>query len=194
MIRSLEAQKSEHDITAWFHYRDLDGASPYQYVEYTVNQFCNDMARRGLNLDVSRQQVLYEMCSATCTMYYYEVWMRRGRFIVGAPKRQFSRPRQWSASLESMWKEYLQTRIAGREYWERFWGVLGHAYWETTITRDNWRDVMQYLLPLYIQRDTHTLLAGEDIAYHEHEDSRGDDVLGADDEADTNRQADKKKT
>jgi hypothetical protein len=164
-IRAVNTEKAECDTSEWFYSPDVDGWSPYQSVEYVVNQFCDDLARKGYATDISRQKVLYDMCTATCTMYYYEFW-KRHRFIVGAPKRVFSRPRQWTNVLENQWNDFVRSRIVGTDYWETFWRMLRPAYWEQFLNKDSWRDVMQYLLPFYIHREM-DILVDEEIVCKE---------------------------
>ena len=157
----------ETEITDWFHTEDIDNISPYKYVEYVANQFCDDLARKGYATDISRHQVLYDMCTATCTMYYYQ-HCKRGRYIVGAPKRKFSRPRQWTATLEYQWNDFMRSRIVGMDYWSTFWALLPVATWEQFLVHDNWRDVIQYLLPFYIQREV-DILVDEEIVCQEND-------------------------
>lgn len=154
------------DTTEWFHYCDIDGESPYIYVEYVVNQFCNYIEKRGYTIDISRQKMLHHMCTATCTMYYYQTW-RRCKYIVGAPKYKFTRPLRWTAVLESQCNDYIHSRIVNYEFWEQFWNELPNAYWESTLTYDNWRDVMQTLLPYYIHREVDILLDEEIVCQEE---------------------------
>jgi hypothetical protein len=155
---------NDSEITEWFHNPDVDGWSPYQCVEYVVNTFCNNMEKKGYLIDVPRHIVLYDMCTATCIMYNNE--FKRDRYWVGKPKRKFSRPRQWSNALEHQWNDFLQSRIADIDFWKTFWRLLPAAVWEQFITKDNWRDVMQYLLPFYIQREI-AILVEEEIVCQE---------------------------
>lgn len=151
---------AEDDTTEWFNWCDIDGNSPFAYVEYVANEFCSFLNKKGYTLDVPQHQFLYDLCTATCTMYYYQVW-QKNKFIVGAPKRKFTRPKQWTPALEGQWKDYLHSRIVNYEFWEQFWRKLPCAYWESVLERDNWRDVMQTLLPFYIRREVDILLEEE---------------------------------
>jgi hypothetical protein len=154
------------ETTEWFNYCDIDGESPFTYVEYVVNKFCDYIEKRGYTTDISRQKVLRDMCSATCTMYYYQNWMRR-KYIVGASKQKFSRPLRWNNVLETQWKDYINSRIVNYVFWERFWSELPKTYWESTLTHDNWRDLMQYLLPFYIHREIGILIDEEIVCQEE---------------------------
>ena len=175
---------SRSDETSnWFNCCDIDGESPYSYVEYVVNEFCNIIEKRGYTTDVSRQRIMYDMCSATCIMYYYQNYLRR-KYIVGAPKQKFSRPLRWNAVLETQWNDYVHSRIVNYEFWERFWNELPNAYWETTLTHDNWRDVMQYLLPFYIRREIDILLDEEIVCQEENGNIVTWDDHEAEDESD----------
>lgn len=176
-------QKKSNETSDWFNYCDIDGESPYMYVEYIVNQFCDSIEKRGYMIDISRQKMLYDMCSATCIMYYYQNYLRR-KYIVGAPKQKFSRPLRWNAVLETQWNDYVHSRIVNYEFWERFWNELPNAYWETTLTHDNWRDVMQYLLPFYIRREIDILLDEEIVCQEENGNIVTWDDHEAEDESD----------
>lgn len=160
------AQSRSDEISDWFNSYDIDGESPYSYVERVVNEFCNIIEKRGYMTDISRQKLMYDMCSATCTMYYYEHYLHR-RFIIGAPKKKFTKPLRWSAVLEAQWNDYVHSRIVNYEFWERFWKELPAAYWESTLTHDSWRDVIQYLLPFYIRREIDILLDEEIVCQEE---------------------------
>lgn len=158
MNRSYTTYNLENKVSEWFHNRDIDNISPYTYVSYVVNEFCNYLTKGGYCTDISRQQLLQEMCSATCTMYYYQ--LRRSKYIIGSPKRKFTKPSQWSNSLENQWNDYVHSRIVNYEFWENFWKGLQHAYWEETL-HDDWRGVIQHLLPFYILREIDILLDEE---------------------------------
>jgi hypothetical protein len=154
------------ETTEWFNHCDIDGESPFTYVECVVNKFCDYIEKRGYTTDVSRRKVLLDMCSATCTMYYYQTWMSR-KYIVGAPTQKFCRPLRWNAELEYQWNDYLHSRIVNYEFWERFWNELPNTYWESTLVHDTWRDVMQYLLPFYIRREINILIDEEIVCQEE---------------------------
>lgn len=166
MTHSIQIQKTELAINEWFNTCDIDNISPFICVEYVVNKFCNYIENCGYILDIPKQTILQDMCSATCTMYYYQKW-RQNRFIVGAPKRKFSIPKQWNNALELQWKDYVHSRIVNYEFWEQFWKEIQSSYMELTFTKDNWRDVMQYLLPFYIRREIDILLDEEIVCQEE---------------------------
>jgi hypothetical protein len=166
MTHSINIQKAETDVNIWFHECDIDDISPYMYVEYVVNTFCEYLEQRGYVCDVSKPRLLHFMCSATCSMYYYEKWKQR-KFYIGSPKYKFTRPKQWGGALETQWNDYVHSRIVNYEFWERFWNRLPKAYWESTLTHDCWRDVMQHLLPFYIQRELDILIDEELVCQEE---------------------------
>lgn len=155
----LNKKAAENDTTDWFNSSDIDGISPFSYVEYVTSEFCKFLDRKGFTLDISQNQFLYDVCTATCTMYYYQIW-QKNKFIIGAPRRKFTRPKQWTNVLEGQWKDYIHSRLVNYEFWEQFWIHFPVGYWESTM-HDNWRDVMQTLLPYYIRREVEILLEEE---------------------------------
>lgn len=165
IIKHAQKYSAEKDTTTWFHRCDIDDISPYDYVEYVVNQFCDYLEQNSYSTDISRQQLLHDMCTATCTQYYYDKWLHK-KYVVGEPKRIFSKPRQWNSVLEHQWNDLVHSRIVNYEFWDQFWRKLPVAMWEYTLTDDNWRDVMQYLLPFYICREM-DILIDEDIVCQE---------------------------
>jgi hypothetical protein len=175
------------DTTEWFNCRDIDSISPFSYVEQVATEFYRFLDKRGYTLDTTQNQFLYDLCTATCTMYYYQVW-HKNKFIVGAPKRKFTYPKQWTGVLEGKWNDYIHSRIVNYEFWDNFWRKLPPSYWEGEL-RDNWRDVMQFLLPFYIRRELDILLEeeivcqeddGNIITWDDHELEEESDICNAD--------------
>jgi ATP-dependent Clp protease adapter protein ClpS len=166
IIRTFHKHSAETDTTAWFHRSDIDDISPREYVEYIVNEFCDYLEQKSYSTDIPRQHLIHEMCKATCTQYYYDKWLHK-KFIVGIPKRKFSKPSQWNNILESQWNDFVHSRIINYEFWEDFWRKLPVAMWENTLTNINWRDLMQYLLPFYIHRELDILLDEEIVCQEE---------------------------
>jgi hypothetical protein len=186
-FHSITSVTKDYEITEWFHEQDADGWSPYMCVEYVVNTFCKDIERKGYLIDIQHHLVLYDMCTATCVMYENEFKPRR--YLVGAPKRKFSRPRQWSSALEHQWNDYLHSRIVDHDYWKTFWRLLPVGFWEQFITKDSWRELMQYLLPFYIHREVDILVEqeivcqetdGNIITWEEYESEEEPNVRDAD--------------
>lgn len=166
IIKVLHKHSAETDTTRWFHSCDIDDISPYDYVEYVVHEFCDYLQQNSYCTDISRQQLLIEMCKATCTQYFYDKWLHK-KYSIGAPKRTFSKPYQWNAVLEHQWNDYVHSRIVNYEFWEHFWRKLPVAMWEQTLTDSNWRDSMQYLLPFYIHREMDILINEEIVGQEE---------------------------
>lgn len=161
----IQQQKTNESITEWFHRSEHDGISPYEYVEFVVNEFCSAIETKKFCFDVPRQQILYDMCTAICTQYFYEVWQNK-KYNVGAPKRKFTKPKQWNYTLEHQWNDYVHSRIINYEYWSQFWKLLPVAEWEQFISFD-WRSILQTLLPYYIQREIDVLLDEEIVCVEE---------------------------
>jgi len=161
----IQKQKAEENVTEWFHHSEYDGISPYEYVEFVVNEFYSTIESKGFNFDISRQQVLYDMCAAICSQYYYEVFKKK-KYNVGIPKRTFSKPKLWNNTLDHQWNDYVHSRIINYEYWSQFWKLLPVAEWEQFISFD-WRSILQTLLPYYVQREIDVLLDEEIVCVEE---------------------------
>jgi ATP-dependent Clp protease adapter protein ClpS len=166
IVKVLQKHSAETDTTNWFNTCDIDDISPYDYVEYVVNAFCDYLEQHAYSTDISRQKLLHDMCKATCILYFYDKWLHK-KYTIGAPKRKFSKPYKWNAALEHQWNDYLHSRIVNYEFWEEFWRKLPVAMWEYTLPDINWRNSMQFLLPFYIHREMDILIDQEIVGQEE---------------------------
>jgi hypothetical protein len=159
MNPNIQKHNAETHISEWFRTSEHDGIRPFEYVEFVVNEFCTTIEKKGFYFDISRQNILYDMCTAICTQYYYDVYHHK-KYNVGLPKRKFTKPKQWNHTLDHQWNDYVHSRIINYEYWMVFWKRLPIAEWEQFISFD-WRSLLQTLLPFYIQRELDVLIDEE---------------------------------
>lgn len=141
-------------INNWFnctHY----GPSPHDFVVDVLNTFCRDVKDRNMTLCVSKQQMYSILCEGMCVLY--DQYMNyEDKHLTIANTSHFEYPPGWSQEIETIWIDFLSSRIFDEDYWEMFWEKIGESELESEV--HNWRSEFQTLLPYYITRSLHTLV------------------------------------
>ncbi len=144
-------------INTWFnctHY----GSSPHQVVDGMVHYFCKDVKELKIGLCVSKEHLYSIMCEGMCVLYEQNLNNEYGH-LKNKNTSYFQHPPGWNQSIESIWIDYLTSRVFNEEYWDRFWDYFGTYEWESEVF--NWRSEFQTLMPYYVCRSIHILVSEE---------------------------------
>lgn len=143
-------------INEWFnHYSiglnpcDPVAPSPRETVARMCHYFSQDVKLKGLELCVSPEHFMKIMFEGMCTLYDQHVNHQMQNLSL-SNYSQFHYPPGWNQDVESIWVDYLNTRIFGMEYWDAFWDYFKECEWESDV--HCWRAEFQALMPLYVTR------------------------------------------
>jgi len=134
-------------VTRWFHSVGVDRqvvGAPDETLFDVATEFLSVLERRQLGLDVPEAAFRRSLCEALCVMRMYGVdgWT--------TPNRRIHYPHEWTQDLETMWTTWLTGRFLTPLFWQNFWGRIPVRRWEAGL--DGWRQQMELILPMYIQR------------------------------------------
>lgn len=142
-------------INNWFNCTRY-GPSPHQIVTYVLTAFCQDVKDRNMTLCVSKQHMYSILCEGMCVLYD-QYLNNEDKHLTNANTSHFEYPPGWSQEIETIWIDFLSSRIFDEDYWELFWEKIGESELESEVY--NWRSEFQSLLPYYITRSLHTLIS-----------------------------------
>jgi hypothetical protein len=137
-------------ITEWFHTVE-DDVSPQDTVYHIADVFEHMILDRGLQLNVPYSAFVKALCDGTCTLYRATLENKD----VGCPTRVANLPKGWSADIENVWTDYVNTFHLTEEFWSSLWYEIPEGVWEAPLHR--FRQFLQSVLPHYIQRDLDAL-------------------------------------
>ncbi len=164
-------------ITQWFHSR-VEGVSPAMALRYVLDRFFEAMKRRKHNIALSEKQVRIAFCEALCTMRLAHV----NKTDWNGPYRTFPSPAGWNNAHDALWDDWVRSRCYNYEFWEGFWNRIPEEAWEASLP--NWRNSIEYLLPMYVLPDIQSLIKDNLIHVEDEEhtqDSRDDGGIYYDD-------------
>ena len=152
-------------ITQWFHTR-IEGkeyeGTPAQTIMDMNDLFINLLKEKRLNLGVPEKVFRRSMCTALCTMKYYQDTNICKNGVMG------NYPAEWNRDVEFMWQEWLEVRCF--KNWAAFWAHLPVRTWEEELP--GWRNNIEHILMSYVQREIGVLVDADIIV----EDNNGDYV------------------
>ena len=142
-------------INKWFNCNHY-GPSPHQIMRDVALTFMKDVKDRNMEMCVSKEHLYSILCEGICVLYDQNLNNEYGHLTISNTS-YFEQPPGWNQEIESIWIDFLTSRIFDEDYWERFWDYFGALEWESEVF--NWRSEFQTMLPYYVTRSIHTLIA-----------------------------------
>ncbi len=152
-------------INDWFNCTKY-GPSPQQVVDEMVYYFCSDVKELKLGMCVSKQHFYSILCEGMCVLYDQNLKNEYGHLKISNTS-YFEQPPGWNQEVESIWIDYLNSRIFDADYWDCFWDYFGTYEWESEVF--NWRAEFQTLMPYYVSRSMYMLLSESIVEAHDEE-------------------------
>ena len=165
LLHNIQRKLKYNKVTQWFHTliegKEHEG-TPAETIMEMNDLFIDLLNQKHLNLGISEKLFRRSMCSALCTIKFYEdVNIYRTH-----PNSVY--PTEWNRDVEMMWHEWLEVRCF--KNWSAFWARLPVRTWETDLP--GWRKGMESILMAYVQRNIGTLVDAQIIV----EDTQGEYV------------------
>jgi len=130
-------------VNNWFHSVTGDTLSPAETIATISDEFLKSTKKFNLDIAVSESVFRKAMCEALCTFYHTYTY----KMNWSGPNRNFPKPANWTEDIERAWNDYVNLRLFTAEFWMFFWRKIPEPMWEIP----NWRENIQYLMPLYLR-------------------------------------------